>query len=952
LDPNVNTQESSARLRKVLFFYLAAALLVLTLSFALTISLTLFGQMKDAEDKSLVNAARTRAMTVAEWCRRAKDLALQITSRSRIRQELEKHNKGMITLEQVNAFTEPKLEDAMKMSADILGILRFDIHDHTIAACGAGVDLPISDKHIDEYIFDDIVLLEPIPINGRLSIVVSAPIRDRSGERQGTDLVILDTDRLLAIASDSKPIGRTSRIVIGYSSRANGATLFPAKGDTAESPIDVEISNAITASISKAIAGKTGIDRVSDLIVAFTPVMDSGWGLAITQNAKELYLPLYRKMGNIGLLFLLIYLLIVFGFGFVMKPLAGRILLHADDLEREVQSKTAVLEEEIVKRTEAEHLLREKEQFLTSVFDSIQDGISVLSPDLKIVRTNKAMQELYRQHVPLEGKSCFEVYRASDQPCSDCPVVRSIESLTLEKLERPLIQEGRQTGTIELYAFPIINEDGKVSGIVEYVRDISRQKEDEQKLIDLKRKLETAQQLAKSGWWEYDVQKDVVIWPDETYVLYGLDPRTTVLNYKTLLECIDPDYHEYHDKQLQVIIEKGAADFQYPIKRSDGEQRWMWAKGETEYDEDGNPVRLFGSIQDITERIKIEEQLRLQAQVMGQVHDSIITVAMDGTITNWNRGSEHLFEYREQEVLGRHISLVYPETSHEMLQNEIIPNLLNKKRLEIETTLIRKGNQPFEAMVSLSVLTNESGELTGMIGYTLDITERKMAERALADSEKRLADIIEFLPDPTFVIDTNGRVISWNRAIERLTGINKKEMIGKGGYAYAVPFYGEPRPLIIDLVLERNQQWESGYLTLNDKDGLLIESESFHPSMGNGGRYFAGTAGKLYDAQGHVVGAIETIRDITLAKKTEQDREQLIIELKEAIAKVRTLSGLLPMCAHCKKIRDDKGYWSQLETYIGRHTDADVSHGLCPECMDELYGGQDWYEQGKRKGKF
>ena len=58
------------------------------------------------------------------------------------------------------------------------------------------------------------------------------------------------------------------------------------------------------------------------------------------------------------------------------------------------------------------------------------------------------------------------------------------------------------------------------------------------------------------------------------------------------------------------------------------------------------------------------------------------------------------------------------------------------------------------------------------------------------------------------------------------------------------------------------------------------------------------------------------------------------------------------MCAKCKKVRDDSGYWNQLETYISQHTDADISHGLCPECTEKMYGGQDWYEEGKQKGKF
>jgi len=223
-----------------------------------------------------------------------------------------------------------------------------------------------------------------------------------------------------------------------------------------------------------------------------------------------------------------------------------------------------------------------------------------------------------------------------------------------------------------------------------------------------------------------------------------------------------------------------------------------------------------------------------------------------------------------------------------------------------------------------------------------EIEERKQAEQALANSERRLTDIIEFLPDPTWVIDTDGKVIAWNRAVERITGIDKKNMIGRGGYAYALPFYGEPRPMLIDLALRRDAHWEKDYLSLKEEAGVLVASESFHPSMEGGGRYFASTASRLYDAQENVIGSIESIRDITAAKRLEKERERLIGELQGAIAKIRTLSGLLPICASCKKIRDDKGYWNQIETFIRDHSEAEFSHGICPDCARKLYPDLDF----------
>ncbi len=91
--------------------------------------------------------------------------------------------------------------------------------------------------------------------------------------------------------------------------------------------------------------------------------------------------------------------------------------------------------------------------------------------------------------------------------------------------------------------------------------------------------------------------------------------------------------------------------------------------------------------------------------------------------------------------------------------------------------------------------------------------------------------------------------------------------------------------------------------------------------------------------------------DITDSKRAEEGRERILKELQEALDNVKTLSGLLPICSQCKKIRDDKGYWNQLEAHIQKHSYAKFSHGICPECSDELYGDEDWYIKMKKKKK-
>ena len=102
-------------------------------------------------------------------------------------------------------------------------------------------------------------------------------------------------------------------------------------------------------------------------------------------------------------------------------------------------------------------------------------------------------------------------------------------------------------------------------------------------------------------------------------------------------------------------------------------------------------------------------------------------------------------------------------------------------------------------------------------------------------------------------------------------------------------------------------------------------------------RFFITSVRPLKDAAGRIASVVCISKDITERKRAEEERERVILELKAALAQVRTLSGLLPICASCKKIRDDQGYWTQIESYIREHSEADFSHGVCPECFESLY---------------
>ncbi len=148
--------------------------------------------------------------------------------------------------------------------------------------------------------------------------------------------------------------------------------------------------------------------------------------------------------------------------------------------------------------------------------------------------------------------------------------------------------------------------------------------------------------------------------------------------------------------------------------------------------------------------------------------------------------------------------------------------------------------------------------------------EIKCQQQCAQEAQRRLADIIDFLPDATLVIDNDGNVIAWNRAMEEMTGIATEEMLGKGSYEYAIPFYGERRPILIDLVQRSREDIEKTYAHIQ-WSGKILTGEAYTPSLKGAAHHLYAAASALHDPQGNIVGAIETIRDVTERKHTEEE---------------------------------------------------------------------------------
>ena len=225
----------------------------------------------------------------------------------------------------------------------------------------------------------------------------------------------------------------------------------------------------------------------------------------------------------------------------------------------------------------------------------------------------------------------------------------------------------------------------------------------------------------------------------------------------------------------------------------------------------------------------------------------------------WNTAAEEISGYRSEEVIGqREIwKKIYPDKEYRKQVTETITRIIREENYleNFETTILSKQGTKKVISWNTRGIPDAAGRVSDYIAIGVDVTARTRAEEALRESERRMKDIINFLPDATLVIDKNGTVLAWNRAIEVMTGVPAERMIGKANYEYALPFYHERRPITVDLVLHDDPEVVAKYPVMK-KEGDSLSSEIFIPHLNEGrGAYLWFIASPLYDSAGNVQGS-------------------------------------------------------------------------------------------------
>ncbi|HEY5283231.1 MAG TPA: PAS domain S-box protein [Polyangia bacterium] len=210
-------------------------------------------------------------------------------------------------------------------------------------------------------------------------------------------------------------------------------------------------------------------------------------------------------------------------------------------------------------------------------------------------------------------------------------------------------------------------------------------------------------------------------------------------------------------------------------------------------------------------------------------------------------------------------------------------------------------------------------EQTYLYSIVHDITERVLAEQTQRAAHDRLRRAEEFARFGHWEYSLDDRVMRASEGASRIYGFFTSTIPLENIRSCALAEY---RPILdraLSDLIERNVLFDQEFAIHRISDGEIVQVHSKAE----------------YDAKTKRVFGV--VQDITDRKRIEDERKRLIIELQQAIEQVKTLSGILPICTHCKKIRNDRGYWEQVEAYVSEHTEAEFSHSICPHCFELFY---------------
>ncbi|MFA6414007.1 MAG: PAS domain S-box protein [Syntrophales bacterium] len=530
-----------------------------------------------------------------------------------------------------------------------------------------------------------------------------------------------------------------------------------------------------------------------------------------------------------------------------------------------LKQRIADLEQSKTAPDPAGYLRSPGEEKYRRLFEMATIGIFQSSAEGKVITANQTFADMFGYESPEDVIASIKDVGADmyANPQRRNEIVRLIiENPHLRSFENIYRRKNGSTFTGMLHIWPVHDADGRLLTIEGFVEDITERKRAEEELNKNRRFLSDLIEHSgalicvkdREGHYELVNHK----WEEVT----GLKRRDTI--GRTDGELFPGPIGKQFQQNDMDVMESGLVLEKEEILIDGQRKRFFISIKFPLRDDDGVIRGICGMITEITARKQAEQKLgeseELYRTFINATSDMVFL--KDELFRNIvvNQSMAVFFGKPEGEIIGKSDFELMPQMAAEKCRQTDLA-VLSSPSVFISEEIV--GDHVYE---TLKFPVELGCNRIGVGGFIRDITARKRAEEGLFESRRRLEDIIEFLPDATLVIDHEGKVIAWNRAIEVMTGIRKADMLGKGNYEYALPFYGKRRPILIDYALHPDKEMEKQYTAIQ-RVGDIIFGEAFTPNLPLGEIHLYATASVLHDSKGNIIAAIECIRDNTERKK-------------------------------------------------------------------------------------
>lgn len=366
-------------------------------------------------------------------------------------------------------------------------------------------------------------------------------------------------------------------------------------------------------------------------------------------------------------------------------------------------------------------------------------------PSGRLVSVNAQMTEIFRTAfkpaADLSGYREFVGFSPDGQPLTplDWPLARTVlrnESVRGEEIQ---IQRGDGTqGFIRMSSAPVRDSDGKVVAAVGIVIDMTEQRIAERSVRASDERFRLVARATNDVIWDWDLRSNSLVWNDAVETVFGHRQNEIRPHIEWWHEHIHPDDRERVRSGIYGVINDGAASWtdQYRYRKTDGTYAVVIDRGYVTRDSDGTAVRMLGAMTDVTERTRSEAAIRFQAQLLNAVQQAVVATDPAGVVIFWNSFAESLYGWTAEEAIGKHIMQLTPAPFMRDHGHEIVERTAAGGSWTGEFLVQGKSGKAFPALLTSSPFLDEKGTIIGLVGVSIDLTERRSLEEQFRQSQK------------------------------------------------------------------------------------------------------------------------------------------------------------------------------------------------------------------------